>query len=331
VTPIATAEAMRASLPDDRGEDTERIDLRHVVDQTGRLRLVGRPGDDMHVVAVASTGQADIQGLQPRLQRGDDVGRVDRAALSGVHGAGVAEGQVGRDVRRRQHEGLSRPRTVRRGDLQAAGIHAGLNDARQDPEWGMQLWLTMVSGCRRGELCALRWRNIDFERSNLWLEKATIQSRSGIMEKDPKNGEGRRVSLDPHTLELLRKHRVDVTEQLFALGARLTDDAYVFSQAPDYSEPWKPKSVTQRYRKMAMRLRLRSTRLHALRHYSTGLLAAGVDLRTVAGRLGHGDGITTLRTYGDSVRGQAMAVRFGAAEQKSLVKTDLVSVASPGS
>jgi integrase len=49
---------------------------------------------------------------------------------------------------------------------------------------------------------------------------------------------------------------------------------------------------------MAIRLRMRSTRLHALRHYSaTELLAAGVDLRTVAGRLGHGDGTTTLRTY----------------------------------
>jgi integrase len=173
-----------------------------------------------------------------------------------------------------------------------------LNDAWQDPEWGMQLWLTMVTGCRRGELCAIRWRNIDFDRANLWLEKSTAQPRSGIMEKDPKNGEGRRVSLDPHTLELLRKHRTDVTEQLFALGVRIADDTYVFSKAPDYSEPSKPKSVTQRYRKMAMRLRLRSTRLHALRHYSaTELLAAGVDLRTVAGRLGHGDGITTLRTY----------------------------------
>ena len=173
-----------------------------------------------------------------------------------------------------------------------------LNDAWQDPAWGMQLWLTMVTGCRRGELCALRWRNIDVDRADLWLEKATAQPRSGIVEKDPKNGEGRRVSLDPHTLELLRKHRADVTEQLFALGLRVTGDTFVFSQAPDHAEPWKPKSVTQRYRKMAMRLRLRSTRLHALRHYSaTELLAAGVDLRTVAGRLGHGDGITNLRTY----------------------------------
>jgi hypothetical protein len=162
----------------------------------------------------------------------------------------------------------------------------------------MQLWLTMITGCRRGELCAIRWRSVDFDRANLWLEKATAQPRSGIIEKDPKSGEGRRVSLDPHTLELLRKHRTDVAEQLLALGVRITDDTYVFSKTPDYSAPWKPKSVTQRYRKMAIRLRLRSTRLHALRHYSaTELLAAGVDLRTVAGRLGHSDGITTLRTY----------------------------------
>ncbi|HEX6655854.1 MAG TPA: tyrosine-type recombinase/integrase [Candidatus Limnocylindria bacterium] len=54
--------------------------------------------------------------------------------------------------------------------------------------------------------------------------------------------------------------------------------------------------MTQKYRQMAKRLRLRSTRLHALRHHSpTELLAAGVDLRTVAGRLGHISGTATLR------------------------------------
>jgi len=180
----------------------------------------------------------------------------------------------------------------------AAEAAALLNEAWRDPEWGLLLWLTMVTGCRRGELCSIRWRHIDFDRADLWIELATAQPRSGILEKAPKSGEGRRISLDPHTLALLRQHKLDVTRQLVDLGVPLTGDAFVFSVTPDYSQPRKPRSVTQKYRLMATKLHLHSTRLHALRHYSaTELLTAGVDLRTVAGRLGHGDGTTTLRTY----------------------------------
>jgi integrase len=63
--------------------------------------------------------------------------------------------------------------------------------------------------------------------------------------------------------------------------------------------PYAPRAISQRYRRLAVSLKLRSTRLHSLRHYSaTELVAAGVDIRTVAGRLGHGSGgATTLRVY----------------------------------
>ena len=59
-----------------------------------------------------------------------------------------------------------------------------------------------------------------------------------------------------------------------------------------------PDTLTQRYGRLAKRLGF-DTHLHSLRHYSaTELIAAGVDVRTVAGRLGHsGGGSTTLRTY----------------------------------
>jgi DNA-binding transcriptional regulator YhcF (GntR family) len=78
----------------------------------------------------------------------------------------------------------------------------------------------------------------------------------------------------------------------------LGDDAFVFSLAVDGSEHLKPDSVSQRYARLATRLGL-STTIHKLRHYSaTELISAGVDVRTVAGRLGHGGGgMTTLKVY----------------------------------
>ena len=55
--------------------------------------------------------------------------------------------------------------------------------------------------------------------------------------------------------------------------------------------------MTHRYRRYARRVGITSS-LKELRHYSaTQLLAAGTDLNTVAGRLGHAEGSTTLKFY----------------------------------
>jgi site-specific recombinase XerD len=77
-----------------------------------------------------------------------------------------------------------------------------------------------------------------------------------------------------------------------------TEDAYLFSYDPANARPCDPSGVTHRYARMCAAVGIDS-HLHALRHYSaTELLMAGVDLRTVAGRLGHGGGgTTTLRVY----------------------------------
>jgi len=74
--------------------------------------------------------------------------------------------------------------------------------------------------------------------------------------------------------------------------------AFLFSHQPLYDGPSDPSAVTHRYGRMCAQLGIES-HLHALRHYSaTELLTAGIDLRTVTGRLGHGGGgATTLRVY----------------------------------
>lgn len=181
----------------------------------------------------------------------------------------------------------------------AAEAAALLNEAWADPEWGLLLWVTMITGPRRGEVSALQWRHIDFDRAVLWVQRSNAQTKSGVIEKDTKTRQQRKVALDPHTLALLAEHRERWEQRCASLGCELRADAYVFSPAPDGKVPYAPRSITQRFRRMAIKLKLRSTRLHSLRHYgATELVAAGIDLRTVAGRLGHGSGgATTLKVY----------------------------------
>jgi len=197
---------------------------------------------------------------------------------------------------------LAEPPTFQRSEPDppsADEVVALLNEAWLDPAWGLCLWLVMVTGCRRGELCALRWTDLDLPRQTIVVERSYTQTRAGRREKVTKAGQKRRFALDSHTVDLLDLYLEHCRQQCASLGIELTRDAYVFSGAPDFSRPMLPSSVTQRYGRLARRVGLRSTRLHSLRHYSaTELLNAGIDLRTVAGRLGHGSGgATTLRFY----------------------------------
>lgn len=131
----------------------------------------------------------------------------------------------------------------------------------------------------------------------LTVRRNYVRANGEGYDKDTKSHQMRRLSIDEPTVDLLRAHQASCEQLLALLGLRLGDDHYVFSAVPDRSRPRDPSSTTRRYQRMVDRLGI-DTHLHELRHYSaTELLTAGVDLRTVAGRLGHGDGTTTLRHY----------------------------------
>ena len=170
--------------------------------------------------------------------------------------------------------------------------------AWSDPDWGMLVWLAMTTGARRGELCALRWRDVDFAAAVLRIGSSIGQLGTRVWEKDTKTHQRRRIVLDAQTLALLRAYLHHRAQQAALLGVELGEDAFVFSSSPDGSTPVKPDTVTQRYRRMCQRLGW-DMHIHQLRHFSaTELITAGVDVRTVAGRLGHsGGGTTTLRVY----------------------------------
>jgi integrase len=131
----------------------------------------------------------------------------------------------------------------------------------------------------------------------MMVERSGDQYEGQVAEGPTKSRQKRRVRLDEFTIDLLRAYRARCRHQCEELGSKLARNAFVFSLAPDFSSPLKPDTASQRYRRLAKRNELRSTRLHSIRHYSaTELLAAGIDLRSVAGRLGHGSGgATTLK------------------------------------
>ncbi|WP_253258360.1 site-specific integrase [Pseudonocardia sp. N23] len=162
----------------------------------------------------------------------------------------------------------------------------------------MLVWLVMVTGLRRAELLALRWSDVDFDAGVIHVRRNHVRVSGRNIEKDTKAHRSRRITVDGATVELLTEHRERFEERCGQLGVKPTSAAYLFSYSPTNDRPCNPSGVTHRYGRMCERLAVVS-HLHALRHYSaTELLTAGVDLRTVAGRLGHGGGgATTLRVY----------------------------------
>lgn len=168
----------------------------------------------------------------------------------------------------------------------------------EDDDWGTLVWLTMVTGIRRAELLALRWSDLDMTAGVLTIRRNYVRSRGRAIEKDTKTHQMRRIALDDATVDVLRDHYTRYEAKVRAVEAEPTAQAFLFSYQPLHDSPADPDAVTHRYARTCTQAGVTS-HLHALRHYSaTELLTAGVDLRTVAGRLGHGGGgATTLRVY----------------------------------
>jgi integrase len=178
--------------------------------------------------------------------------------------------------------------------------------------FGPVVWVAMTTGARRGELCALRWRHLQARHTatgdhdcltagctwDLVIRRAIGQGDDGsIWETDTKGHQRRHVALDPETVTVLLEHRQECARLAQQVGATLTEDCFIFTSTPDGTQPIRPSTLSQRYERSAAKLGIQ-TRLHRLRHYSaTELITAGVDIRTVAGRLGHRDAATTLRIY----------------------------------
>jgi integrase len=131
------------------------------------------------------------------------------------------------------------------------------------------------------------------------ISRSVVEGSKGVaVEKDTKTHAARHIALDADTAAVLTSQKRRMSEQALALGTTLSDEAFVFSRSPDASTSLQPNEVTKEFIRVRHRIGLDSVRLHDLRHFAaTRLLAAGVPVRTVSGRLGHANASTTLGVY----------------------------------
>jgi integrase len=163
----------------------------------------------------------------------------------------------------------------------------------------MFLRLAAATGARRGELCGLRWKSVDFAGRALLISRGVVLGPGGeVVEKDTKTHAARRIALDAATVELLASHRERWRQRLALCEMPWSEECYVFSYDAGARVPIAPERLTKRFRHLADRLDLEHVRLHDLRHdVATRLIAGGVPVRTVSGRLGHAATSTTVNTY----------------------------------
>jgi integrase len=223
--------------------------------------------------------------------------RQIHAILSGALTRAVVWGWISHNPAR-----LASPPSREQADTQPPAVEDAARllrmAAAEDAELGLFLRLAVVLGARRGELCALRWSEVDLDQGEVLTAGAVVRvPHKALLAKPTKTHAKRRVAVGAGTVELLRARRVAQAKDALACGTTLAADAYVFSHVPDGSAPIDPDGISHRFQGLARRLGVRC-RLHDLRHFMvTQLVAGGVDWRTVSGRAGHADGHMTLATY----------------------------------
>ena len=166
----------------------------------------------------------------------------------------------------------------------------------------MPTLLAVLCGLRRGEICAVRWRNVDLTAGQLSVVESLEQTKAGLRFKSPKSGKGRTVALSSTMVDELRAHRATRAQELLRLGVGPSDDDLVIAH-PDGSLV-QPIYISQLWGRTIKRTKLAQLRFHDLRHaHATHLLANGVHPKVASERLGHSRVGITLDLYSHVIPG----------------------------
>jgi integrase len=160
------------------------------------------------------------------------------------------------------------------------------------------LAMAVVTGMRRGELLALHWSDIDFDRRRLLvLHSVDYVAGYGYVVGEPKTTAGKRwISLPAFLVDMLRQHQAQQLE-LRKAAKKWDDHDLVF---PNLSGGYlHPSHMGDKFRRLLKEAGLPAIHFHDLRHSAaTILLCMGVNIKVIQELLGHSDISVTLGVYG---------------------------------
>src|SRR5262249_13889978 len=174
-----------------------------------------------------------------------------------------------------------------------------------EPRLAAAFQLAAWRGLRRGELCGLRWDDLDLDRGTLRVVRNVTEADRAAHIVEPKTNKGKRtVSLGRELAAVLRAHkRAQVADRL-AAGPAWEDGDWVVCD--EHGHMLRPVRVTHACLRLCRELpELPEAHLHTLRHTAaTTMLLAGVAPKVVADQLGHSKVELTLNVYAHVIEAQ---------------------------
>ena len=174
--------------------------------------------------------------------------------------------------------------------------------------WQAMFNIMLISGLRRGEACALQWKDLDSKKLELSIVRNVTldkNSETGFSIGKTKTGESRIVPISSRLNKLLTDLKDEREKQLspkdengnITTRVTLSGTSFIFCGSDPY-KPIRPDSVTTKVKRFVEKYNLPDVSPHDLRHSSAALaLEAGTDLKAIQELLGHADPETTMRYY----------------------------------
>jgi integrase len=167
--------------------------------------------------------------------------------------------------------------------------------------------LALDSGMRKGELCGLRWADVDLDAGKVRVIQQLLTPGAQPTFGPTKTGRPRTITLSADTVELLRTHRANQRELMMANRATYKEHGLVFAKewgdvrkrTDVLGQPLQANNLGQReYARLIKAAKVPPIKFHGLRHTcATLLLQVGQPVHVVSERLGHTKVSMTMEVY----------------------------------